>query len=176
MSIKTAAEFRALARSIIESSASPEPSVVADKLLGELSATECRIALAVTLTDWVRVYSATLARAHRSIDPDRTEPAERDPLTGKPVGHARMRRIRATDWHAAALSERLLSPSGWKFLRDCTWQDLTEVAEARRVAAAKCEATAEKWQALADLMKRKKYATAAEVPVDALREILAVRS
>lgn len=163
-------EFRALARDTIADTADPDPAVIAEKIAGQLSDEDCRVALGVILAGWVRVYSATLSRSARSAE-IRDEPAVRDELTGKPLGSARVRRVR--DWHARVLASSLFNGEEWKFLRDCTWRDLAGAADQRRTVAEQTQAEARRWSALADLMKRKRYATAADIPADALRAALA---
>lgn len=161
MTIRDGDEFRALAREIIDASGDPDPSVVAEKLLGQLSAADCKIALCVTLTDWLRTFRAQHDRAVMA----------RGVVTGsRSVGPSKVRHVR--DWVAAVLAQSKFTGDEWKRLGECDESDLRGMATVRRDQAARNAAEADRWESLADAMAEHRWATVAKVPPAELERLL----
>jgi hypothetical protein len=66
-----------------------------------------------------------------------------------------------------------VGPSERKFMEDCTYEDLTYAALLRREHAARNEAAAAQYEALAELLRKHKVATVGKLPTKALDEFLA---
>jgi hypothetical protein len=161
MTITTTEEFRAYARQILNDTPDPNPAIATDKILGELSAEECKVALWLTLPDWLRNCARTADHQIRRSEPG-TEPVA--------PGSSAKRRLIAADW-AAKLNTRLRVGESYKFLRDCTAADLTAAARIRFDLAEANRVEAERWAATAELMVSRKYATVADVKPAEFRSI-----
>lgn len=156
--IRSASQFRIYAQSIIDGLSEADPSVAAEKILTELNDAECRVALTLTLTDWLRTRSRTLGNKLRHSGP------------AKPQQPSARRAIQR-DWWQDVLSTTLSVGTGYKFLRDCTNDDLFAAAEIRYDIAAANGVEANKWKATAELMQERKYATVADMSADEWRHI-----
>lgn len=165
MSIKSADEFRAFTQEIVANVADPDPAVAFDKIMGELSDEECRVALAVTLPGWLRSEVRVRDNAIRKSEPK----VEKVGTSGT------VRRIR--DWAANARATRLnVGAEGYKFLQDCAAVNLRAAAQIRYDLAAANRHEGDRWAALADHMDAKGYATVADIPDRELRSFWAAQS
>lgn len=153
--ISEASDFRALVRTHLLDSAEADPSVIAGKVLEQLTDAECRIALAATLDAYIHGVSSSSDRAVR-----------RAPLIKGPS-----RPQRVAGWYAMTLSTRMLAGDTWKFLRDCTASDLHEAAALRYRTAAAVTAEADRWVRLADVMENASASTVADLDETALRSV-----
>lgn len=151
--IQSVEDLRALIRDIADGAPEPEPSVVTDKVLGQLSAVERRVALAACLPGYVSDLlrrDAALAR-------------HRPPVTVEQGGQRfASRRVAAV--RADVLRTRFYTGVAWKWLGECTADDLDGAAGQRDEAAAALRAEADRWRALAAFMRGQRLATVAAVP------------
>jgi hypothetical protein len=151
--------FRHHVASFVRKGESPDPAVTAEKILADLSDAECRVGLETTLTDYVRHVQNHMATStrHGSVSPMST--------SGKVT--------RARSWWADVLATALEVGGEWKYLRDCTADDLDTAAETRYRIAAETKAQGDQWSALAKYLRaHRKMATVADVPEAELAKLL----
>lgn len=98
--------------------------------------------------------------------------AERRPLIAARPPQPSSKREMIAQHHKRALDNRIATPDGWKFLRDCTVVDLVFCAESRRVSAAKYLAVAAAYDRLAELLGEHGAAVVADLPDDVLAQAL----
>lgn len=134
----------------------PDPHRIAEDLIAAMSLADARGALAVTLPDYVRKIIHTQRQ--------RGGPA---PSSSKWTNVAQ---LHATG-ELALLRLRVFTQGTWKFLGDCTREDVTAVAEDRDAEAAANTAAAERFRALRKAMNRHKATVVRDVPADALERI-----
>lgn len=155
------AEFRRMAREALIASGSPDPAVAAAALLDSLTDAQCRLGLSVTLTGWLRSMAGNTDRAvrHEVV----AVPAEprKTPTTAE----------RVNSWYQRTLATRVMAGAEWKFLRDCTPDDLANAAEVRFKAAAATKAEGDRLAALAEHMRTSGAKTVAKVKPEALQRI-----
>lgn len=60
----------------------------------------------------------------------------------------------------------------WKFLGDCTRDDVLAAAAKRRALAGSIIAVAERFETLANLMQRRRAKTVDDLPADALLDVV----
>lgn len=149
--------FRSLARQALADAGSPDPAVVAELLLDSLTDAQCRVALGATLPNWMRVLASQQDRTvrHEAATPRTT------PTTAQ----------RVTSWYQRTLATRIMVGDQWKFLGDCTADDLTAAADVRLKAAAATKAEGDRLQALAEQMRASGAKTVSKVKADVLQRV-----
>lgn len=156
-------DFAALTREVIAASASPDPGNIAADLLDKIPAAEYQAVLSSLLRDHVRrslpLYPAASASA--AATPKGVSPRPRGSWKLS-VGEQWRRRSVFVGDHT------------WKFLKDCTYDDLMANAAVKRGLADATLREAEKSEALAELVKRTRGAsTLGDVPSDKVLAVLA---
>lgn len=136
----------------------PDPHIISEILLQELTPGEAAAALTATLPSYVR----QIAREMR-----------------KSASHSSS--TTSTRWDNVAelqeqgtltlLRARVFASGTWKFLGDCTRDDVTDIAEQRAQEAADLEEAAERFRKLRAVMGRKRAMIVSELPANALTEI-----
>lgn len=153
----TAFNLRATVVDALDRSPAADPSVVAAEVAAAVPSNLLRSVLASVLPAYVTgVVTTTRHRALADV-----------PDQGDQVGSRR--------WAAAAsiLMSREFVDGEWKWLRDCTADDLRSAATDRRQRAASILANADKLDALAALMDKRRASVVAELGEDAVRKVMA---
>lgn len=144
-----------LVRAALESDEA-DPHRIAEDLIAAMSLTDARIALAVTLPDYIR-KSIARTRQH-----------------GVPITSSK-RWDNVAELHASGeltlLRVRVFALGEWKFLGDCTRDDVQALADDRDAEAAANAAAAERFRRLLAAMKRGKAPVVSDVRPDLLRKI-----
>ena len=134
-----------------------DPHRIAEDLIASMSLTDARAALAVTLPDYV---AKAIHRTRRRGPAPTTSSARWDNVAELHAsGELTLLRIRVF-----ALGE-------WKFLGDCTRDDVKDIAEQREAEAAANAAAAERFKRLRAAMGRKRAAVVSDLPADVLEGI-----
>lgn len=136
-------------------SAIADPAVIAEMVARTLTNREIRTALATVLPDYVRRVAGDLAGRSR-----------------KPQAKVLTTPQRVASWYASVLAARMFNGAEWKFLRDCTADDLHGAAAQRYKTAASTQQEADRLTTLAELLEKLGAETVAEVPEDELRSVL----
>lgn len=148
-------DLRHEVREELNGSAVADPRVVAEHVLKRIPRSDLREALAQALPTFVTNVATSSRRA--SIY--------------QPKGTAST----SARWDTAAstvLSERLLVGKDWKFVGDCTRDEVLEAAAQRDAVAATNMAAADRWRRVAAAMDAHNAVTVADLPTDALAEAL----
>jgi len=162
VTIATADEFRAYVREMITAMPDPGPGPVVDKVLSNISAKEAKVALEVTLRDYVRELINEAARS-----------ARREPvLHHGDDGRVFVSKMVAASWLERTLATQLHAGDRWRFLRDCGVTDLEAAAVSRESQADALRVEADRWRRLAAALAEHSCAIVAELPEQTLREIL----
>lgn len=140
---------------VLASGSEPDPGRVAAQVIAGLSDADLRIALAVTLPDYIRNVAGSMAVRARKPQPRTLTTPQR-----------------IASWYASILASRTYTGSEWKFLRDCTADDLHGAAAERYRAATATKSEADRLTTLADLLEELGAETVAEVPEPELRRVL----
>lgn len=145
-------ELRALIREVADTIADPDPAAVADKVLGQLSASDARDVLAVCLPGYVTAIVRQDARtARRQTGGDAIE------SDGARYASPRVAAINR-------LQSAFFTGSDWKRFGDCTADDLLVAADDRQQRAAALTVEAVRWRSLAVFMRTGGFLTVADVP------------
>jgi hypothetical protein len=161
-------EFRAFIQSELDTNPDPDPTVVADKILADLSDEEAAAALRFTLRPYVASYATNHDRGIRRGQGVSGTAAD---TPASQVGRSRLRRA-GVAWKEQVLATRLKTDRGRVFFRDCTADDLMAAAAIRYHHADANRVQGERLEALASAMRAGKWKTAAAVPERVLRETL----
>ncbi|MDQ3147850.1 MAG: hypothetical protein M3R01_13135 [Actinomycetota bacterium] len=139
-------DLRAAVNAALDTAGSPDPVIVADEVAQSIPTRAVREALSQSL----RVYVSQQVM-HRRAQSAELNP----PRTGNGSGR----------WRAAAslLDQPFAVADGWKFLRDCTADDIMAGVDRRRSNAAGMLREAERFEALASLMVARGAATVADL-------------
>lgn len=148
--------LRALVREAAVSSDSPDPAVVAEVVLGRLTVKQYKAALGVCLGDWVRLHMKGYSSA-----------ALNAPRLG---GLTKADRCRS--WYESRLSTPEFVGKEWKFLRDCTADDLHAVAAVRYKMAVEIHAVGDTFTKVALFMEEHGRATVADVREAELKQLM----
>lgn len=158
--VAEAMEFslRARVRESLESD-EPDPHRIAEVLLRELSPAEAAAALAATLPAYVRMVARGMRHA-----------AEHSPGA---MSSARWDSVAQLQEQGTLtlLRARVFASGAWKFLGDCTRDDVKDLAEQRTREAAELEAAADRFARLRTAMSRRKAAVVSELPTSVLEDI-----
>lgn len=150
--------LRSRVREALESD-EPDPRVIADNLLRELTSNEAAAALAATLPLYVRQVSKDLrrsaSRSHSSTVSTRWDNVAQLQEEGT----------------LSLLRARVFTSGIWKFLGDCTRDDVTDIAEQRAQEAGDLQAAAERFRNLRVTMGRKHATIVSDLAPDVLTEI-----
>ncbi|MFJ9771151.1 hypothetical protein ACIRVF_07900 [Kitasatospora sp. NPDC101157] len=182
--------LRKLIREVLNTSTMPDPHDVAREVLRRIHDDDLRTALSQCLSDVVREQ----IRAGRNGDgggpplPPMPTPAAGRPQTPTvrlvdpaPINTAKVPQAQRSAKVAAYrafgqqwLRERMYvsgDPRGWKFMGDCTFDDLMFAAAQRRDQAARTTAVAERCERLAALLHTHGVTLVKELPADVLSGI-----
>lgn len=153
----------------LQESSEADPHVIAEQLIAKLSEDDLREVVAVTLPAHVRRHIHSL----RSRVSSEASAASSDAPSGGGNRSARWEAIAAA-YESGELDElrlRVFACGAWKFLGDCTREDVADIAEQHDVAVAQRANVARRYHALHAAMKRKRAKTVRDLPLDAVREI-----
>lgn len=154
MAVEKPFSLTAAAKALLDDFPVADPTLAAEKLIETFTDEQCRVALAVCLPGYMRNFTNHTARAARKPKKERLTTPDR---------------VRA--WYAQALATRMFNGSEWKFLRDCTADDLQAAAAERYKTATQSQAEADRLVKLADLMEELEAETVEQVPENALKEV-----
>lgn len=152
-------DLRQLVADELATSAVADPAVVADHVLKQVPDEHLRDALATCLPGWVSRV------AHRPLN--------------RSASASKLGRSRKCDdqaWYRGILRRRLeVGQDGreWKFLGDCTRDDVLRAAQVRRDQAAANLAVAAQLEKLAEKMRVFRASTVADLDAGLLAEVLA---
>jgi hypothetical protein len=161
--ITTTEALRAMIRKL--AAETPDPAIITGRILDGLTADEARVVVAATLHDYVR----------RAISAGTPAAAVQTYATASGVRTASRKVAAVRDWVARELAAPVCTDEAsraWKFLADCTVDDLTAAAAIRHRKAAQNAAEAERFEALAKAVEHADVATVGELPADALEAAL----
>lgn len=148
--------MRARIRAVVEVTSSSDPREIAAKLLTDIDDADLRDILAEVLPEYVRVI---LKNGRNSA------------MSPAPAGpSAKVAAVRS--WHERLMAQPIdVSGDGgrWKALRDCTRDELLQVAQHRRIVASKNLAVADRYEALAKVLPTGK--TVGQLPADAVANV-----
>lgn len=148
-------QIQQLIRTAMDESPSADPAVVAKVVLDGLSAKQARAALAITLPEYVRQQMARYGW--------RTRAAAKQPMTSAD---------RVRHWYSQMLGAPLFVGDQWKFLRDCSADDLHTAAADRYKKATQVHAEGDRWTKLALFMEEHDRETVAEVTEEELKSLM----
>lgn len=147
----------ALVRAALESD-EPDPHRIAENVIASMSLADARMALAETLPNYVREIIRSQRRGRAATAPP-----------------ASQRWGNVAELHASGeltlLRVRVFALGQWKFLGDCTRDDVQAIADDRDAEAAANTAAADRFKRLRTAMGRKRAAVVSELPAAVLSEI-----
>lgn len=140
----------------------PDPYRVAADVIASLSLADARAALAATLPSYVRDVIRDQRRGRVRVASPAAAPTS-----------ARWDNV--AELHASGeltlLRQRVFAQGAWKFLGDCTREDVQAIAEDRDVLAAENAAAADRYRRLRAAMGRRKATVVRDLPADVLTRI-----
>jgi hypothetical protein len=136
----------------------PDPHKIAEILLQELTPSEAAAALAATLPSYVRLVAKEMRRS--SVHSATTTSTRWDNV-------AQLQ----SEGTLTLLRARVFASGAWKFLGDCTRDDVTDIAAQRTQEAVDLEATAKRFRQLREAMGRKRVSIVSQLPTNILTEI-----
>lgn len=145
--------LRQLVRDVLAENESADPGEVAEAVMGRIPRGMVRVALAQSL----RLYVRQVISETRTARPPAPTPA-----TGKSLKVAAIR-----DGWQRRLQDRVhVGSSEWKFLADCTYDDLLAAAAERRELADRNNAWARQYAEWARLLTEHDVATFGDLPAE----------
>lgn len=140
----------------------PDPGVVAEKILANLTDDEAHVVAAATLRDYVR---------HVLVRPAAVAKTATYETRG---GHKTASAATASliDWYGAELAISMHVGDAWKRLGDCGVKDLEYIVSSRRTKAREVLAEADRYQALLAAVKKAKVSTVSALDPDVGRALL----
>jgi hypothetical protein len=146
-------------RLLLESSDETDPAVIATQMIATMSLADARMALAATLPGYVR----------NRITAQRTSPI----AVGMPVGSARWDNVAQlhADGSLTLLRQRVFAQGSWKFLGDCSRDDVGDLVAVREADAQAVLAVAARYKNLRAAMDRRNAGVVSDLPGDVLNEI-----
>lgn len=140
----------------------PDPGVVAEKILANLTDVEAHIVAAATLRDYVRhvLVRPTIANATATYQTS----------SGQKTASAATAAM--IDWYTAELATSMHVGDAWKRLGDCGVKDLEHIVSSRRAKARDVLAEADRYQALLAAVKKAKVSTVSALDPAVGRELL----
>lgn len=153
-------DLGALAREVIANSKSPDPGEIADALLGVIPRTHYRTVLAALLRGYVR----------HIITDQRPAPTKGNSTPSGPAsGRASWKQAIGDEWRMRRVH---VGGSVWKFLADCTYDDLMANAAVKRDIAEATRREADRSEELAALVKRHNVDRLGDVPDGEVYDVL----
>ncbi len=132
-----------------------DPHAIAESLIASMSLADARLALAATLPDYVR----------KSIT--RSRGASPAPRSAKWDNVAQL----YASGELELLRLRVFASGAWKFLGDCSRDDVKDLAAQREAEAAANAAASARFKALGAAMTRRKASMVSDLPADVLKGI-----
>lgn len=154
--------FYSIVADVMASCPNPHPRVVADAVIVALPKSRYEEALRESLWLYVRQVSSA---SHTNPDSSHAVPAGGRPHSETSAGAGRMGAAVSLAWLRKSVS---VSEGVYKFLGDCTADDLDVLAEVRRAHAKSNAEAADRYERLASLMREARAATLGALPVDVL--------
>lgn len=155
-------DLRADIRRVLDATSLVDPGEVADKVAESIPAKALRAALRVTLRSYVRVvmneqrHSSDSAGGH----------------TGSVAGRSTKVRAIRDGWQRQLDSRVHVGESKWKFLGDCTYENLQTIAAERDWHVTRNQAWARYYRDLASLLTEHDVATVRDLPAQVLMPAL----
>lgn len=163
-----------LIREVVDTSTIADPAGLAKEVAKRIGRNQERVALEQALTPLVRVFLSQLrastqhASGGQSSGDDQGIPA---------AGGSRSRKVASIrETWARMLRDRVSTgpdSTDWKFLADCTVEDLRYAEQIRRDHAAATLVSADRFAGLAELLVEHRVATVGQLPKPVLAETLA---
>ncbi|MDQ3317519.1 MAG: hypothetical protein M3522_09355 [Actinomycetota bacterium] len=147
-------DLHALIREALAASHDPDPRLVAADVLGRIPAREVRGALALTLPRFV----ADVARTSPRVGPESSHPTSDPQPRLAASGPSRWDAVRLLLPHRVSVAD-----GKWKFLADCTRDDILHAANVRRNHANAELVVADRLDALASRMFAEGATTVADL-------------
>lgn len=160
--IASADDLRARVRALAVDE--PSPAVITDQVLRALTDPEFRVVATVTLHEFVRTV---LSRG--ALPPAQTY----ETATGARVPSAKIAAVR--DWVARELRRSVCVDEGdstWRFLAECTADEVYAAAAIRRRKAAETAAEAERFEGIGKAVEHAGVDRVGELPRDILEAVL----
>lgn len=127
-----------------------DPGIIADKIAANLSASNVMLALRTTLRAYVREVMRSERNKTTGASQNDCETHGVRAGAGEPSGRSWKVDAIRTNW-ASRLRDRIhVGGTEWKLLGDCTFADLCEAAEERKIQADKNMAQAAEYRHMAD--------------------------
>jgi hypothetical protein len=155
--------LRALVRNVLDETDLTSPDEIAEKVAASIPKDQLRAVLAMTLRDFVRVEMTRVRSAGQNDDKAQPRPANRS---------AKVTAIRdaAPKW----MRERVYVGTTWKLLAECTYDNLMFLVADRSALAAQNSAAADRYQKIADAVKRARVACVADLSKAAITRLESV--
>lgn len=145
-----------LIRAELEASTEADPAIIAEHVLKRLAPTAMADALATALPPYVQILA-------RRLDHNRARPSSSG-TPGTPI-----KALAFIERKRLALS---MDKRQWKFLADCTFDDLMAAVDIRRQLAEATLTEAARYGELADQMRQHGAETVRDLPGDVIAEAL----
>jgi hypothetical protein len=142
-------------REAMDEAGSADPTVVAAAALGKFTDFQMREALAMCLPQYVRHQMSRYGWNQRT-------------QARKPMSTA----DRVRSWYAQQLGVSLFIGDSWKFLRDCSAEDLHTAAADRYQKATQVHAEGDRWTKVALFMEENDRSTVAAIREDELKTLM----
>jgi hypothetical protein len=142
----------------------PDPGVVTEKLLSNLTDAEAHVVVSVTLREYVRHVLS------RPVVQPAADPATYKTKSGQRTASAATAAL--IDWYSAELSASVYVGESWKRLGDCSARDLEYLVSSRRSKAAEVLAEAERYERLLTAVTEFGVDTVASLDPEVGREVL----
>lgn len=157
-------DLHAVVRSVTETSGLLGPREIAAKVAENVAQKHLRQALAVALVPFVR-EELTRRRAPAPLAPR--------PATSN-RNSARSPKVRAVReaWRKVLAGQVHVGRGQWQVLADCSYENVLFLATERHETARRTAASGDRFQRLADAMKKHKVGRVSELPDAVLAEIL----
>lgn len=148
-------QVRQVIRTAMDDSPSADPAIVASTVLDKLTPRQIREALALCLPPYVRVEMSRYGW--------HTRRAARSPMTTAD---------RVRSWYLSQLGVSLFIGDEWKFLRDCSAEDLHTAASDRYRKATEVHAEGDRWTKVALFMEEHNRETVSEISEAELKSLM----
>lgn len=152
-------DLRALVRDVLRASEQPNPDWLVEAVLARVPEGEMAEALRQALPSIIR-EAAARERSANPIAPSSSMPT-------KAPGSWKVQAIRE-EWQRALRNRIHVGPGDYKFLGDCTYDDLLFAAAERTAIADKNAAIARSYNALAALLTEHDAKTVRDLPAEVL--------
>lgn len=171
-------DLRALVRATLAQSAHANPNDLATEVFDKIPSTDYGFLLRYLLKEFVRRVIHENRSGNQIFPTDHPRPDAHPVVVGGEQAKPRVRSSRSAKVRAireawqARLRDRYSIGRSWKFLGDCTFDDLMAAASERRDLAKSNSAIAEELERYAQAVQQHKAAHLRDLPADVLRDLL----